>query len=62
MKPRAIKQLTREGKLVKIHHSVYSAAKEMGGNTSSIRKAADGGMPTAYDHRWEYVGEEGKSE
>lgn len=62
LKARPIRQLTRGGKLVKEHRSVYAAAKELGGNTTAIRKAAAGEMPTAYDYRWEYVDQGGPSE
>jgi len=52
--PRKIIQLTKEGLLVKIHHSIYSAAKEMDGNSASIKKAASGEMPTAYGFCWAF--------
>ena len=59
-KPRAIKQLTRAGELVEIHHSVYAAVKAVKderptANATSIRAAAEGKMPTAYNYRWEFV-------
>ena len=60
MKPRAIKQLTRDGELVKIHHSTYSAAREIekvrgSANETNIRRAADGLQPAAYNYLWEWV-------
>jgi len=60
MKPRAIKQLTRDGELVKIHHSTYSAAKAIrevrgSANETNLRRAADGLQPAAYDYLWEWV-------
>ena len=62
LKARPIRQLTREGELVKEHKSVYAAAKELGGNTTAIRKAAAGEMPTAYNYRWEYIEQGGSNE
>lgn len=60
MKPRAIKQLTRDGELVKIHHSTYAAAKEIrevrgSANETNLRRAADGLQPAAYNYLWEWV-------
>lgn len=60
MKPRAIRQLTRDGELVKIHHSTYSAAKAIrevrgSANETNIRRAADGLQPAAYNYLWEWV-------
>jgi hypothetical protein len=60
MKPRAIKQLTRDGELVKIHHSAYAAAKALkeergSASLTNIRHAANGDQPAAYNYLWEWV-------
>jgi hypothetical protein len=59
-KPRALKQLTRDGELIKIHHSAYAAQKAMEeerghASLTNIRHAANGDQPAAYNYVWEWA-------